>query len=188
MKLVVGLGNVGREYSGTRHNAGFIVVDQLAKKHDASWDHQPRFFAYTTTLLVGTHKVMLAKPDTLMNRSGKAVVALKSFFKLATEDIVVVSDDLDLAFGKIRVRTGGSSGGQNGLKSIIESIGADFVRLRVGVAGQERPHKDASNYVLSPFSDYENKHLPGVISKAIESLEEIITKGPKHLSHTILED
>ena len=188
MKLVVGLGNVGSEYEKTRHNAGFVVVDELANRHDANWQHQTKFFAHTTTALIGADKVILAKPDTYMNRSGKAVMALMQYYKVPLEEVTIVSDDLDLTFGKVRVRIGGSSGGQNGLGSIIETVGKDFVRLRIGISGTERGQIDARDYVLQKFSAYEQKHLPAIATEAADILTEIITDGAEHLSRSILEN
>ncbi len=188
MKLVVGLGNVGSEYAKTRHNIGFMAVAELAKQHDATWQHQAKFFAHTASTLIGADKVILAQPDTYMNRSGKAVAALMQYYKIPLEDVIVISDDLDLAFGKIRVRTHGSSGGNNGLRSIIETVGENFVRLRIGVAGTERAQLDAQDYVLQCFSAYEEKHLPTVISEACTILQQLITQGVEHISRTVLED
>jgi hypothetical protein len=131
VKLVVGLGNVGQEFEKTRHNVGFMAVDALAGAHDATWQHQAKFFAYTAQVELDGHRVLLAKPDTLMNRSGKAVQALAHYHKCDLSDVIVISDDLDLVFGKVRVRIGGSSGGQNGLKSIIELVGEGFVAQSV---------------------------------------------------------
>ncbi len=189
MKLVVGLGNVGAQFANTRHNAGFMVVDELAKQLDATpWEHKPKLFAFTATSLVGADKVMLAKPDTMMNVSGKAVRALIDFYKIPLEDVLVVSDDLDLAYGKIRVRQGGSSGGQNGLRSIIDSVGADFVRMRIGIASEDRREHAPSNFVLSSFSDSEAKHLPTIISEATQIVRQLITDGVEHISKTILDN
>ena len=188
MKLIIGLGNVGKEYEHTRHNVGFMSVDALAKAHEATWQHQTKFFAYTAKVDLDGHKVLLAKPDTLMNRSGKAVATLAYYHKCELSDIMVISDDLDLTFGKIRVRVGGSSGGQNGLKSIIEALGDGFVRVRIGVAGSERGRIDARDYVLQRFSAYEQKHLGSIADQACEIIEQIVAEGVKHLSKTVVDD
>lgn len=187
MKLIIGLGNVGKEFEKTRHNAGFMAVEALAQKYEAMWQHQAKFFAYTAKVDLVSHKVLLAKPDTLMNRSGKAVAALAHYHKCELSDVIVVSDDLDLVFGKIRVRIGGSSGGQNGLKSIIEALGDGFVRVRIGVAGSERGRIDAVDYVLQRFSAYEQKHISSITTQAREIIEQIVSQGPEHVSHSILE-
>ncbi len=187
MKLIVGLGNVGKEFERTRHNIGFMVADALATSHDATWQHQAKFFAHTVKIDLDGHNVLLAKPDTLMNRSGKAVQALAHYHKCELSDIIVVSDDLDLAFGKIRVRIGGSSGGQNGLKSIIEALGDGFVRVRIGVAGTERGQVDARDYVLQRFSAYEQKHIGSITAQASEIIEQIVTQGAEHISRSILD-
>lgn len=187
MKLVVGLGNVGQEFEKTRHNVGFMAVDALAQAQDATWQHQAKFFAYTTQVELDGHRVLLAKPDTLMNRSGKAVQALAHYHKCDLSDVIVISDDLDLVFGKVRVRIGGSSGGQNGLKSIIELAGEGFVRVRIGVAGTERGHIDARDYVLQRFSAYEQKHLGSIIHQACDIIGQIVAEGPEHISHSVLD-
>lgn len=187
MKLIVGLGNVGKEFGNTRHNIGFMTVDTLAEAHRVTWQHQAKFFAHTITMSIDDEKVILAKPDTLMNRSGKAVQALAHYYKCKLSDIIVISDDLDLAFGKIRVRIGGSSGGQNGLKSIIEALGDGFVRVRVGVAGTERGQVDARDYVLQRFSAYEQKHVGRITAQASEIIKQIVTQGTEHVSHSILD-
>lgn len=187
MKLVVGLGNVGTEFELTRHNVGFMAVDALAEAKEATWKHQTKFFAHTAQVEIDGHRVLLAKPDTLMNRSGKAVQALAHYHKCELSDIVVISDDLDLVFGKVRVRIGGSSGGQNGLKSIIEALGEGFVRVRIGVASTERGRIDARDYVLQRFSAYEQKHLASITTQTSQLVEQIVTEGPEHVSHSILD-
>lgn len=182
MKLVVGLGNIGKEYSRNRHNLGFMVVDSLASKHNLSWQHHAKLFAETAHYGSGEDKVILAKPDTFMNRSGKAVQALASYYKVSPADVIVVSDDLDLEFGKARVRTDGSSGGQNGLLSIIETFGSAFTRLRLGIKGELRHQTPADHYVLSDFNSDEKAKLGTFIDLAASLIEDIIANGPNHVS------
>lgn len=185
MKLVVGLGNVGSEYALTRHNLGFLTVDELATRHNTSWKTEGKLYADVTSFQLGDEKVILAKPDTYMNNSGKAVTALMHYYKIEVSDVWVVSDDLDLAFGKVRLRIGGSSGGHNGLKSIIGSIGAEFVRLRAGIRAEHPGKIEAIDYVLQKFSTDEQKELPHIIQQAVEILETGLVEGPSAVSATI---
>ena len=143
-KLVVGLGNPGREYDGTRHNVGFAVADGLAKKLECSFRSKARFSAAVAETIVAGGKLTLAKPQTYMNRSGAAVVALLNWLKLTPADMLVVVDDADLPVGQLRLRGSGGSGGHNGLRSIIEALGGveEFARLRIGIGrqpGMRRP-------------------------------------------------
>jgi PTH1 family peptidyl-tRNA hydrolase len=133
MKLLVGLGNPGREYANTRHNIGFLCLDELARRHGAAFD-KVHLRALIATVSLGAERVVLARPQTFMNLSGEAVGALLSWYKLPASDLIVVTDDMDLPFGRLRLRLKGSAGGHNGLKSIIESLGTlEFPRLRVGI-------------------------------------------------------
>jgi peptidyl-tRNA hydrolase, PTH1 family len=135
MKLVVGLGNVGAQYANTRHNVGFMVVDALATKQGVSFRSEPRFFADVCKITVNGHAVLLVKPTTYMNLSGKAVASLVQFYKLDLADCLIVVDDVAIPLGTLRVRAKGSSGGQNGLKSIAEHLGqkSEIARLRLGI-------------------------------------------------------
>ena len=149
MKLVVGLGNPGKKYEKTRHNVGFLVVDDLAKRD-----------------LSG---VKFLKPDTYMNLSGQAVAAAIRQSNIGPEDILVVYDDADIAFGEIRFRSGGSSGGHNGMKSIIELLGtSDVARVRVGIGRGENPNIPLDEYVLGTWSAEEKKTLPNLIAAAAD--------------------
>ena len=137
--LVVFLGNPGPRFSGTRHNAGFMAGDECAKKFGAEIDRL-RFKALTGVCAVGGEKVMLMKPQTFMNLSGEAVIQAVNFYKLPPEHVIVVSDEIALPVGKLRVRPSGSAGGHNGLKSIIQNLGTDqFPRIRLGVGAPPRP-------------------------------------------------
>mgnify|MGYP005616336123 FL=1 len=133
-KLIVGLGNIGKEYQGTRHNSGFMAVDEYAKANGfPEWQEKTKFKAYVTEDFVAGKKVILAKPTTLYNLSGESVRALKDFYKLTNKDITIVHDELDLPFGTVKSKQGGGSAGSNGLKSIISHIGVDFQRIRIGI-------------------------------------------------------
>ena len=163
--LIVGLGNPGKKYENTRHNAGFLSIDKLAKSLGVSVD-RAKFHALTATATLddGT-KVMLMKPQTMMNASGLAVQEAAMFYKLDPTQIVVISDDINLDVGKLRIRPNGSAGGQNGLKDIIACLGSDkFARVRVGVGMKPHPEYDLAAWVLSRFTDADMK----VMDKAFE--------------------
>ncbi len=178
MKLVVGLGNPGKKYEGTRHNFGFLVIDQFASRNGV------RVKSKRCEALVGewsTHgeKVVLAKPQTYMNHSGDSVKALLHSYRATPADVVVIYDDLDLPFGRIRIRSKGSAGGHRGVASIMESFaGAPFCRLRIGI-GRPPPAMDPADYVLEPFSFQESGELEGIYARAVEALMSLLDEGPE---------
>ena len=144
MKLVVGLGNIGKEYENTRHNIGFMFVDRYLKYRNINDKFKEKFNAMYIETTINNEKVMFIKPMTYMNNSGLAVNAFLNFYKVSSDDILVISDDLDLDLGKFRLRSNGSSGGHNGLKNIISNLGTDkFKRLRVGISNDK---EDVTNY------------------------------------------
>ncbi len=177
MKMIVGLGNPGREYDHTRHNVGFDVISVLAEKLDVKpgmWKAEHR--AHTARAMIGTEKVILVKPQTFMNLSGEAVRALNDYYKLnGLEDLIVISDDVAIPTGHIRIRAKGSAGGHNGLKNIIQYMGGDgFVRLRVGVGG---PGNDMVDHVLGHFSSEDAKIMQEAFDKAADAVSCIVTDG-----------
>ena len=150
-RLVVGLGNPGATYDGTRHNAGFIAVDAIAKAQNAS-PFRLKFRALVSECVIGDERVLLMKPETFMNLSGEAVGEAAKFYKLAPEQVVVLCDDISFAPGALRIRRKGSAGGHNGLKSIIAHLGSDaFVRFRLGVGEKPNPAYDLADWVLGKF-------------------------------------
>lgn len=164
--LIVGLGNPGRQYENTRHNAGFLSIDTLAKALGVSID-RAQFHALTARATVGNVNVLLMKPQTLMNASGLAVQEAATFYKLDPSQIVVISDDINLDLGKMRIRRGGSAGGQKGLNDIIQCLGTDdFARVRVGVGQKPHPDYDLAKWVLSCFSAQDRKTLDPVFEDA----------------------
>lgn len=176
MKLVVGLGNPGDDYARTRHNIGFMVADSFAEKSHIVLN-QTKFKALIGKGEIGGEEVIVAKPQTYMNRSGESVSSLLSFFKLNPSDCIVVCDDLDLPPGKVRVRAKGGHGGHNGLRSIIDLIGnQEFVRVRVGI-GRPEGASYVSGYVLTPFSKDEKQVIEDAIESATMAVETIIAKG-----------
>ncbi len=171
-KLVVGLGNPGREYVGTRHNVGFEVVDRLAEKHGGSFKRKWRFAAEVAEIARPAGKIVLAKPRTFMNRSGSAVAGLVNWLKIAPAETLVVVDDADLPAGEIRLRASGSAGGHHGLRSVVESLGGceEFARLRLGIGGGGRGD-DLSGHVLSRFSATERAVMEAAVADAVAAVE-----------------
>lgn len=169
MKLVVGLGNPGGEYAFTRHNVGFMVIDELAKRHAiTNWRSKHEALAAE---IRADEPILLVKPQTFMNLSGNAVGAIARWYKVAPEDIIVIVDDMDLAPGRLRLRTRGSSGGHRGLESILVNLGQeDFIRVRVGI-GRPRPGQEVVNYVLNGFSQEEKLLLDKAIVQAADAVE-----------------
>jgi PTH1 family peptidyl-tRNA hydrolase len=171
IRLIAGLGNPGREYQRTRHNVGFVVLDRLAADAQLRWDYSEKWSA-------GWAKsdVIMVKPATFMNRSGEAVAAIANFYKIPPAEVLVVLDDLALPLGRLRLRTQGSSGGHNGLESVIEHFGTEAVpRLRVGIGAA--PSHGAVDYVLGRFFEEEQPVLDAAINRAAEAVKCAIDKG-----------
>lgn len=169
MKIVVGLGNPGREYAATRHNLGFMVVDELARRLAVN-ERRNRFRSELVEAIDGQEKVVLLKPSTYMNLSGSALREAINWYKTPIDDLLVVVDDIDLPFGSMRLRARGGSGGHNGLKSIIAELGLDeFSRLRIGI-GRGAGH--ATRQVLSRFTSDEERVLPDVLEAAADCVLE----------------
>ena len=176
MRIVVGLGNPGRTYALTRHNVGFMVVDEFSAIHHMSFSRQ-KFKAEIATGSVAGQQVILAKPQTFMNLSGDAVGPLIRFYNIPLPDLLVVYDDIDIPFGRMRLKPFGTSGGHKGMKSIIASLGTDeFPRLRIGI-GRETIPADLADYVLSEFSPEEKAELSGITGKACRAVEAVITNS-----------
>jgi len=167
MWLIVGLGNPGKEYEYTRHNIGFLTVDRLIDQTKA----HPLSSSSFHGKLFKSSNILFLKPTTFMNRSGVSLRAVKQFYKIELGNIIVIHDDLDLPFGSLRFKRGGSSGGHNGLKSIDEMVGRDYMRVRMGI-GKPEYKSEVANYVLSQFNEKEQQHLSQWIEDAtIASLE-----------------
>ena len=177
MWLIVGLGNPGPKYEWTRHNCGFMVIDELARRAGKEVK-APECQALTARATVGGEGVMLVKPQTFMNLSGFAVAALiKKYEVPERSSVLIISDDLALPFGKIRIRARGSAGGQKGLKSIIEKLGGqDFPRLRLGIA-PDHPVNDAADFVLSEFPKKDRDDLVRIVALAADAVEALLTTG-----------
>lgn len=177
MKLIVGLGNPGREYQGSRHNLGFEVIDYLAKKTDTQLRASSKFNAELGTTEVNGQKYTLFKPTTYMNNSGQAVAAYANYHQIPPPDITVIYDDVDLPLGEIRA-TGQSSGGHRGLQSIIDALGTDQIpRLRLGVISAEKPLKEkVRSFVLGKFTPEERKKIDRAIKEAGQNILRSSTK------------
>jgi PTH1 family peptidyl-tRNA hydrolase len=175
MKIIVGLGNPGTKYGGTRHNIGFEVIDYLAAAPGCT-PFREKFEAYVAELKEGDETILLVKPLTFMNLSGRAVRAILDFYKLPVEQVLIVCDDFNLPLGKLRVRTKGSHGGQNGLRNIQEQLGTDaYARLRIGV-GQPTPG-DAVDFVLSKFKPGERAATEEAIANAAQAVLVWVRQG-----------
>lgn len=175
MKLIIGLGNPGESYHWNRHNFGFQILDNLVKKNNLSWKKDKNSNSEIAEFKIGTHKTLLAKPMTFMNASGITVQALKHFYKIPTKNIIVIYDDLDLIFGKIRISVNRSGGGHNGINSIIEQIKSkEFARIRLGLGPQQGKAED---FVLKNFSPTEKKKIPEIADTAALALETMIIDG-----------
>ncbi len=167
MKLVVGLGNPGREYEATRHNAGFWWVENLAEAQRVRLQPEPKFFGRAGRLAQGGHDCWLLLPQTFMNASGRAVQALAAFYKIPPDEILVVHDELDLEPGTARLKKGGGVAGHNGLKDIAASLGPDFWRLRIGI-GHPGDRAEVVNYVLHPPRQAETDLISAAIEHSLE--------------------
>ncbi len=171
------LGNPGLKYNGTRHNAGFMTADAMERKLGVSINKM-RFKALTQTVELGSHKVLLMKPQTYMNLSGDAIAQAAKFYKVPPERVIVVSDETALPIGKIRIRRGGSAGGHNGLKSIIARLGTDqFPRIRLGVGAPPHPDYDMADWVLAAFRGQDAADMEDAAKRAADAVECYITEG-----------
>ena len=176
--LVVFLGNPGLRYLGTRHNAGFMTADAFAEAH-ALDINRARFHALTAQCELGSEKVLLMKPQTYMNLSGEAAAEAARFYKIPPEHVLVVSDEVSLPIGKLRIRTKGSAGGHNGLKSLIACLGSDgFPRIRLGVGAPTHPDYDMADWVLSSFQNQDAEDMQKAAQRAAQAVECYIREGP----------
>ena len=175
MKIIAGLGNPGAEYAATKHNVGFMLIDALADRLGAtSW--KADFEAEIAEARIGTEKVLLVKPQTYMNDSGRSLGPLLAYYKLAPEDLIVAHDDMDIPAGTIRLRRKGSSGGHNGIKSILAHVGDEnFARVRIGI-GRPPAGWTVINHVLAPFSEEDAKKIGEAIDYLLPAVESIVTE------------
>lgn len=175
MYVIAGLGNPGKQYENTRHNMGFITIDQLAEKHDIKVD-KLKFKALVGEGRIAGQKVLLVKPQTFMNLSGESVREVMNFYKLEPEELIVIYDDIDIEPGTLRIRKFGSAGSHNGMKSVVQQLGSDrFPRIRVGVGKQKRG--DLVGHVLGGFSKDEVPLIEEAVTNAVLSVETILSDG-----------
>lgn len=183
MKCIVGLGNPGRKYAKTRHNVGFMMLDELAAKHQEPLK-QHKFKCDYTTMHLNGEKVLLIQPQTFMNLSGEGVRPLLDYFKVSTEDVAVVYDDLDLPTGKVRLREKGGHGGHNGIRSLIDHLGTkEFKRIRIGI-GRPQGQMTVIDYVLQSFQKDEKTSVEDAIQTATDAAESFVTDSFKEAMNT----
>lgn len=176
--LIVGLGNVGKQYDGTRHNIGFAALDDFAKVNDfPAWMEKKDLKCHFASHTVGDTRVVLIKPTTLMNLSGEAVQATAAFYKIDPTKIVVVHDELDIPFGQIRTRVGGSAAGHNGIKSVTQHMGDQYGRVRIGIGPKAHPSQDSADFVLARFSKEQETQLPNLLKESSAILSEYVFGG-----------
>jgi peptidyl-tRNA hydrolase, PTH1 family len=176
--LVVGLGNPGARYRNTRHNAGALLVERIASTHGQGWRNESKFFSELAEVRIGGKKVLLCKPQTFMNLSGEAVVAVSRFYRIDDGSILVGVDDADLPMGTLRLKPSGGSGGHHGLDSIAEHLGSRvFPRLRLGIARPASSVRDIAGHVLGEFSGDERAHFDRVLQRAESQVETTVRDG-----------
>ncbi|MDE2150004.1 MAG: aminoacyl-tRNA hydrolase [Gammaproteobacteria bacterium] len=176
LRAIVGLGNPGADHRLTRHNAGFWFVDALARLHGTSFRRASRLHGESTPVKIAGHELLLFKPDTFMNDSGRAVQALAAFYKLSPAEILVAHDDLDLPPGAARLKRGGGHAGHNGLRSIHQHLGADYLRLRIGI-GHPGVRERVLGYVLGRPGAVEQQAIIDAVGRAAAALEIVLTQG-----------
>ncbi len=175
--MIVGLGNPGLQYAGTRHNAGFMAMDRIAQKCGVTLNRHKYEAEFGEAVLAG-HRVLLVKPQTYMNNSGRAVSALAGFYKIPSERIMILSDDISLDVGTLRVRRKGSAGGHNGIKDIIQLLGTEeLVRVKIGVGAKPHPDYDLADWVLGKFPKDQQSALDDALDRAASAAEEIVKNG-----------
>jgi PTH1 family peptidyl-tRNA hydrolase len=185
VRVIAGLGNPGTRYDGTRHNIGFAVVDQLATAHSVLWKTESRLSAQTASIEIAGQPVLLLKPQTYMNASGKAIGNMCRYYKWSPKSVLVVVDEFQLLLGRTKLSLKGSAGGHNGIADIIQRTGPEFPRLRVGVGPETPTRMSMTNYVLGKFTPEEIKTLATCWERYLNEIELIIQKGPVLAANTI---
>jgi len=176
--LIIGLGNPGKEYELTRHNVGFLAIDDFADRNNfPAWINKADLKSHIAISQMGQSRVILAKPNTFMNESGQAAQAVQHFYRIYNPETVVVYDELAIKFGQIRARVSGSDAGHNGIKSLVSHIGDDFGRLRIGIANDFSGKANASDFVLGKFTKQEQSGLPAILKEAGVMITEFVFGG-----------
>ena len=172
MKLIFALGNPGKEYEKTRHNIGFAALDSLAHEYSASWQEKSKFKAVIAETSIAGEKIILAKPSTFYNQVGESLRAIIDFYKLETEDILLVHDELALPIGTVRLREGGSDAGNNGIKSILQHGSGQGPRIRIGISNEQRAVIDDANFVLGRFTQEDSEKLSAILKTVQTTCEQ----------------
>ena len=180
--LLIGLGNDGDRYLGTRHNVGFAVIDAVAHEYCAP-SFSSKFKGRVAAIKIAQHEILLLKPSTYMNLSGESVVAAASFYKIPADNIIVIHDDIDLDCGRLKLKIGGGHGGHNGLKSVDQYIGTDYWRLRIGISRHER--QEVSDYVLSPFTKEQKDIIESVIAGIVKNVPILLSEQKEQFIQSI---
>jgi PTH1 family peptidyl-tRNA hydrolase len=183
--IVVGLGNPGEKYAGTRHNIGFLIADELAARAGTSFSRHKKSGAEVATARLAGRQVYLAKPQSFMNLSGQPTAALAKFFSVPPTDVIAVHDELDIDFGRVRLKRGGGEGGHNGLRSLTQHLGTrDYLRVRAGI-GRPPGRQEVVDFVLKQFSAAERKEVPLLITNAADAVELLITSDLESAQNTV---
>jgi PTH1 family peptidyl-tRNA hydrolase len=185
VRVIAGLGNPGPRYDGTRHNIGFAAVDRLAAAHSAAWKADSRMGAHTASIEIAGRPVLLLKPQTFMNASGQAIGNVCRFYKWTPAAVLVVVDEYQLPLGQSKLTLKGSAGGHNGVEDIIQRLGPEFPRLRIGIAPAQPTPISMTDYVLGKFSTGETNTLATCWERILTELESIVQKGPELAINTI---
>ncbi len=185
MKLIIGLGNPGTRYNGTRHNTGFEVIDRIVVDYGEKWQTKTKFQADIAEGVMDSRPVLFAKPQTFYNDSGLSVRKITDFYKIAPGDIIVIHDELAIPFGAIRTRLGGADAGNNGIKSISSHIGEHYARVRIGIYNEHRERQDDADFVLSRFSSDEAAHFPKIVETTEHILADFVSDILKPTSYQI---
>lgn len=185
VRVIVGLGNPGEEYRKTRHNAGFMALDRIASAHNVPWVWERRFQADTCLIDFGLHPVLLVKPRTFVNRSGETASALGRYYRYPDSRFCVVYDDITLEPGRIKLSVSGSAGGHNGISDLMNRLGPDFHRMRIGIGSKKTPHMDLKDWVLGKVSAAEEPLLDDAFTNAHLGLELLVAQGVERAMNQI---
>tara|TARA_R100000027_G_scaffold50104_2_gene38717 strand:- start:2182 stop:2769 length:588 start_codon:yes stop_codon:yes gene_type:complete len=185
VRVIVGLGNPGEEYRKTRHNVGFQLLDQIASAHNNPWVWERRFQADTCLVEFGLHPVLLVKPRTFVNRSGETAAALARYYRYPSTRFCAVFDDITLEPSRIKLSANGSAGGHNGISSMIDRLGSDFYRMRIGIGGKKHPQMDLKDWVLGKFSSAEENQMEEAYTHAHLGLELLVAQGVERAMNQI---